>query len=136
MQKPWDKFETLAANAALAVCMFANPQATDWALVGLDATRDAGVLRGVMCDVNARGLGFAGVIGLMADGSPRTALVEPLADAVVDRMSALFLGYFVPRFLEAHTATTPPKAAPPEAQDDSESWLWRLWALKDPRMDS
>ena len=130
MQKQWDKFETLAANAALAVCVFATPRATDWALVGLDAAGDAGV----MCDINARGLGFAGVLGLMADGSPRAALAEPLDDGVVDKMSALFLGYFVPRFLEAHTAATP--EVQPEGQDDSEAFLWRLWALKDPRMDA
>ena len=130
MHKHWDRFETLAATASCAVCIFATPQGTDFALVGLDAAGDAGV----MCDINARGLGFAGVIGLV-DGAQRTELAEPLGDGVVDRMSALFVGYFVPRLLEAHSVTTP-KAAPPEAQDDSESWLWRLWALKDPRMDS
>ena len=127
MQKQWDRFQTLAATAQLSVCIFANPQATDWALVCLDAAGDAGVTR----NITARGLGFAGVIGLMADGSPRSCLAQPFEDAVVDKMAALFLGYFVPRFLDA---AAPPKAAPPKAQDDdSEAFLW---ALKDGRMDA
>jgi hypothetical protein len=136
MQKQWDKFQTLAATAKLSVCIFANPQGTDWALVGLDAAGDADLLRVVMRDINARGLEFAGVTGLMADGSPRTALAMPLEDSVVDSMAALFTRYFVPRFLDAHAAAAVTATAAPDVQDDGEAFLWRLWALKDPRMDS
>jgi hypothetical protein len=49
----------------------------------------------------------------------------------MDAMARLFADVCVRRFLDA-----PPKAAPPQAQDDSEAFLWRLWALKDPRPDA
>jgi len=120
----YDKFEQLAFDAQPAVAIFANEPATDWVLVGLNG----GPLDSAsVADLNRRGLTFAGVTGLVG-GQPRTCLDRPLGDATVDKISALFVGYFVARFVDAAKAAKP--------KDDSEAFLWRLWALKDPRPDA
>lgn len=133
MHKQRDKFEAIAATAQPAVCILANATATDWMLIGMDGLPlDGESVR----DLNRRGLVFAGILG-MVEGAPKLALDRIIPDAIVDSMSQLFFGYFVRRFLDAQLAPAPaPAPTAPDVQDDSETWLWRLWALKETRMDS
>jgi hypothetical protein len=120
-----NKFEKLVWDAQLAVCILGNPQTSDFILIDLTAP-----LRDMRSEISAqRGLYFLGAAGII-QGAPRTALAEPLDNAAVDALAGAYV-----RHVESVLASRISKATVP-LQNDSETWLWRLWSLKDTRPDA
>jgi hypothetical protein len=116
----FDRYEQLAATAQFSAAILANPSRTDFVLVPVGGEYPPDIRE----QLDARGMcNFVGVVG-MVEGKPETRLTEPLADEVIDRLATAF----VARVME--------KIRGQEVGDDSEDFLWRLWALKDPRLDA
>jgi hypothetical protein len=83
----YDKFEQIAFEAQLAVCVLANEGVTDIELVNLRS-----VPLPTPPDFTGRNLHFLGVIGVV-QGVPRTALAEPLDPVRISALSAAFIRY-------------------------------------------
>lgn len=110
-----DKFEQLVADASVATAILYNPATGDSELVPLEP-----VEQDTARIYTARGLAFAGVLGLV-DGTPHIVLAVPLEGEAAQRI--------LTRFTERLEAEI--NARVPEAE--SVSWLRRLWSLKDTR---
>jgi hypothetical protein len=82
-----DKFEALASASQFSVGILGNPETSDFALVDLGPKPLPENLRR---DFTKRGLYFLGVAGIV-QGTPQTALAEPLDDADTSALAQAFL---------------------------------------------
>jgi hypothetical protein len=114
----YDKFEQIAFEAQLAVCVLANEGVTDIELVNLRS-----VPLPTARDFTGRNLHFLGVIGIV-QGVPRTALAEPLDPVRISALSAAFIAY-CEVLLDAGLEQ--------QRKGDEVDWLNRLMSLEDPR---
>lgn len=115
----YDKFQTLAMNAKSAVVILANPEATDFELVPVDASPRE--LDGL--EASGRHLQFLGVTGSIA-GTVYTALAAPLD---IQRLAALSDAYV------RHCETKLSDAIESMRMGDSLEWLNQLYRLEDTR---
>jgi hypothetical protein len=122
----YDKFEQIAATAQVCAAVLGNPLTGDFVLLPLTGEP---ISRPDLVRLMLSGLRLCGVVGLV-DGCQRTALSEPIEDADMRSLAEGFALYcvqvFAEREREGHIKNT-------TAQDDSEQWLRRLWALEDSR---
>jgi hypothetical protein len=114
-----DRFEQIANDAQLAVCIMGNPVTSDFELVPLgtpltEERRNAWA---------ARGIGFCGIAGVLADGSPRTAFDVPLDIVSVDALARAFLAH-IGQLVQAEAA---------RKKESAVQWLAELYAANDPR---
>lgn len=115
MNSSQDKFEQLAADAQLAVCVVGNPQTSDFELIELAP----GPLSYDRQNLHERGMVFIGVMGIV-QGFPRFALDAPLPSATTAALAQAFV---------QHTEAT-------AARELETAWLARLFALPDTRTDA
>ena len=113
-----DKFEQIAFESQLSVCILANEGVTDIELVNLKS-----VPLPTPRDFPGRTLHFLGVIGIV-QGVPRTALAEPLDPVRISALSAAFIAY-CEVLLDAGLEQ--------QRKGDEVDWLNRLMSLEDPR---
>lgn len=121
-----DKFEALAMEAQLAVCVLGNADVTDMELLlakpnGLSPEK----IRELSIQWAARGLQFIGMIGVV-DGKPRTALAVPLDERRIAAISQAFISY-CEVVLSDNVAE--------RQKGDSVAWLHALHSLPDTRMN-
>ncbi len=116
-----DKFEQLAMEAQLAVCILANADVSDIELVNLKAVP---LHNETTRDFTGRGLRFIGVIGIV-QGVPRSALAVPLDPVRTSALSQAFIAY-TQSLLDANL----------KPKDDFELFMTRLCALEDPRLEA
>jgi hypothetical protein len=108
-----DKFESIAWESQFAICLMANPELTEFALVDLtESAPSADAFDGFI----ARRFQFAGIAGI-CDGRPATALANPLDNASVDFLAGAVL---------AHLGSG---AAKPKTKGNIE-FMERLYALR------
>ncbi|MFZ3262456.1 MAG: hypothetical protein WA172_00510 [Terriglobales bacterium] len=112
-----NKFEALVKDSSFAVAILHNSTTADFELVNLERVAE----ETAQC-FTARGLGFAGVIGLVG-GTPRYALDAPIGGETAHRIIACF----TERVEDEINARVP--------QAESVSWLRRLWTLPDTRVN-
>lgn len=121
-----DKFEQLSTAASYAVAIFGNQAQGDFAL--FDLTRGTPYpVEDHKREIAERALCFCGVMGIV-QGVPYTALAEPLDTYTITALSHAFN-----ERVESASAAALTAALERQPKDDSESWIWRLWSLKDTR---
>ena len=110
--KPYDRIEQLTFDAQIAVAIIGNPATGDFELIDLLSD-----WREHVAALVARGMYFCGVAGLV-DGVPKTALEEPMGNAMIDAAAAAFLSHIESRLDSALIARVEQKAL--------DGWLARL----------
>jgi hypothetical protein len=85
----YDKYEQIAFESQLSVCVLANADVTDIELLNVKL---APLPEEMVRDFTGRGLRFLGVIGVI-QGVVTTALTEPLDLVRIGALSAAFVRY-------------------------------------------
>jgi hypothetical protein len=115
-----DKFQILATQGELAVCILANDNLTDIELLNVSLPEpDEQRAR----EFDLRGLKFIGMAAIVK-GQPRTALEVPLDPATIARLSSAFVAYCEVLLGDKLEET---------AMGDSLAWLEMLYRLQDRR---
>jgi hypothetical protein len=90
-QRQYDKFEQIAAEGKLAVCVLGNTQTEDFELFAVDdLPRFNECIEERQAELIGKGYSFLGVCGLV-DGVPRSAFSEPLGRVMASQLSQAYL---------------------------------------------
>jgi hypothetical protein len=123
----YDKFETLAMEAQLAVSVLGNADLSDVELICIKPYQlSPEKIQELAVQWAARGLRFIGTIGIV-DGQSRTALAVPLDDRHISALSEAFIQYCEVS-LSDHVAQ--------QQKGDEVAWLEALSSLTDDRPDA